>query len=58
MTVPDKLYSFAIDRLVDGGYIVSTHPGGDYMRQPLFAATTIDDALQYLRTKLEPPKQE
>lgn len=48
--------SYEIVKLPDGGFVV-TDPGrqGDgfgYVRQPLFAATKIGDALEYIREKL------
>lgn len=52
-----KYFSLLIERMPDGGFIVVD---GSFRREPgnyaaqLFAATTIDEALKFMRDKLSP----
>jgi hypothetical protein len=43
-------------RLPEGGYMVisETRPLESFASQPLFASTTIDEALGFIRDKLKP----
>lgn len=57
MTFPDKPRSYAIEKLVDGGFVVrDAWMRGDHMDSLLFASTTIQEALAFIRQKLDPPK--
>lgn len=55
-----KAWCLRIERLRDGGYVVLDHPRSDPMEErfklyaPLYACTTIDEALSYIKTAIEP----
>ena len=52
----DQIYQLQIEKLPDGGYVVVDgyrRDSGDY-RGPRFASTSIDDALKYIKEKLQP----
>ena len=41
-----------IRQLQDGGFLVMAHNGGGYMASFLFASTTIEEALRYIKRHL------
>jgi hypothetical protein len=46
----------SIRRLQDGGFLVTqVYRGNGYMDPALFACTTIDEALKYVKRNLTPP---
>lgn len=55
MTEQGSKDCITILRLRDGGFVVSDGPGNEQMwRAELFAASTIDETLEYVRSVLVP----
>lgn len=54
-TTTAEIWAFEIQKMVDGGYLVGDGLGrqGDY-RQMRFASTSIDEALKYIKSRMEP----
>lgn len=54
MATVDPAWSMTIGRTTDGGYVVTDIPLPNMPRLFLFASTTLDEALAYVKSRMEP----